>query len=331
MRKVARKACYPFIAILGAHVIAGQVFQCMVRAHFMMVSRTSILLIHLFALSASAQIVSYDGFEEYAFNAQFESGANGSSGVGLNGGLGWNGAYDVNNAIKTLVKDEDRTAAPVAYTNGDIAIDGGTHAMRLYDVANGSATFVRPLSETFSASDTLFFSFLFRTTAASPLANQDFFQLGFDTGTVTNPRLSIGANTTATAFPPSQPFRFFARSTTATTAASNAFDNTTDIAATTTYFLVGKLTGSGSTFDHIDLFVNPSTSAEPASSASLTLNSGVTNIDTLILRTAFLDNGDAYVFDELRIARDWQSVIPEPNAAALLLLGATLVTRRRKK
>ena len=51
----------------------------------------------------------------------------------------------------------------------------------------------------FSAAEgeSLWFSFLFRTNNASPLANQDFFQFGFDDNANASsgiPRVSIGAN-----------------------------------------------------------------------------------------------------------------------------------------
>lgn len=281
---------------------------------------------------ASAQLVSYDGFEDYAAGLQFESGANGSSGTGLDGGFGWDGAYNVNNAIKSLVKAEDRTASRVIYSNGDIFIDGGIRAMRLSDNANGSATLVRKLGTTFSASDVLFFSFMFRTNAGSPLPNQDFFQLGFDDGSVTlptNPRLSIGANTTNSTFPPNSPFQFFARTTTTTT--NSAFDSSNDIAAAMTYFLVGKITGTGGVFDRVDLFVNPSTTDEPVPSASFVLNSGATTVDTLTMRTANLDASDVYVFDEMRVSRDWVNVIPEPSSSLLIAAGASLFIARRRR
>ena len=261
------------------------------------------------AMPLHAQLVAYDGFDSYAAGAQVESGGNGSSGTGLYGGAGWGGAYDVNNAIKSLVLVEDRSASHVVYQNGEIRLDGGVRALRLYNVANGSSVVARPLGAAFTTASAVYLSFLFRTTNASPLADQDFFQWGFDaTLGAGNPRVSIGANTIATTFPPSQPFRFFARST--TTTGNSAFDNTTDIAAVTTYFLVGKISGGAGNFNRVDLFVNPSTLAEPAApSASIAVDSGVASLSHLLLRTAFLDASDAYVFDELRVGRSFTSVV----------------------
>ena len=225
--------------------------------------------------SARADLFSYDGFEQYPAG-QVESGANGTAGLGLDGGMGWGGAYNVNSAIKSLVRIEDRTASPVTYQNGEIAIDGGVRALRFFDGANGTSALLRPLGGTFGIDAPVYFSFLFRTASSSPLANQDFLQFGFDGDNAVsggNPRLSIGANVVATTFPPSQPFRFFARTT--TSPANSTFDDTIDIQAATTYFLVGRFSAAGGTFDRVDLFVNPFTLTEPgAPSASFTADSG---------------------------------------------------------
>ena len=258
-----------------------------------------------------AQMLVYEGFETYTAGAQLESGPNGSGGTALNGGSGWDGSYDVQNGIKTLVIIEDRMANPITYQNGAVNIDAGFRALRLNGTANGSYAIRRPLGAAVAASATVYFSFLFRTANSSPLANQDFIQLGFDnnanpaSGT---PRVSIGANTISTTFPPNQPFRFFARSTAAT--ASSAFDNTTDIQGLTTHLLVGKIsrTGGGN-FDRVDLFVNPSTLSEPAPSSSVSLDSGISTLSHFFLRTVALDSTDANVIDELRVGLSFASVV----------------------
>lgn len=278
-------------------------------------------------LAAHAQLIAYDGFEEYTAGVQFEDGANGSPGVGLDGGFGWGGAYDVSNAFKSKVLAENRSASPVSYSNGEISIDGGVRALRVYDNTNGTYLVSRSLSLGLTTVEPVYFSFLFRTNNASPLPAQDFFQVGLDDGTSANPRASIGANTllpTGT-----QPFRFFARTTTG--AGNSTFDNSTDILAATTYLLVGHVSGTATNFDQVDLFVNPSTLAEPSPSATFTLDSGVASLDHLIIRTASLDNGDAYVIDELRVGYDYVSVIPEQSSAALLLGGISILASRRKR
>jgi len=260
-----------------------------------------------------AQITGYDGFEEYAAGAQLESGSNGSAGTGLAGGFGWSGGYDVNNAIKSLVRAEDRSSSPVIYENGDVRIHGGVRALRVWDNAIGTPVLLRRLKREFLAVPGVgvWFSFLFRTNNGDPLVNQDFLQLGFDEEAMPvsgNPRLSVGVNTTSTVFPPSQPFRFFARSGTAT--AATVFDDSAGVMAGTTYLLVGCIRNNGFFHNRVELYVNPGTLLEPpVPSAVSEAGSGPAVLSRLLLRTASLENGDAYVLDELRVGFSYESVV----------------------
>lgn len=273
----------------------------------------------------NAQLVCYEGFGEYDAGDQVESGSNGSSGTGLNGGIGWGGAYDVSNAIKTLVKIEGRASNPVNYANGEVTIPGGNRALRFFNNANGSYAVHRTLGTTFAAatSDTLWFSVLFRTGSSSPLGNQDFFQIGFDDNddaVAGNPRVSIGANTISSTFPSA--FQFFARST--TSIPNSAYHGTLYIAAATTYLLVGCIQAHAGVYDSVSLFVNPSTRDDPGPpSASITVSSGLTTLSHAFIRTAGLDNGDAYVLDEWHIGRDYASVVQPLRNALRITTAAT--------
>ncbi len=257
---------------------------------------------------ARAQVVCYDGFEGYGANAQLESGNTSSDGTGRNGGTGWGGAYDVYNPIKDRVLIENRSSNPVSYTNGGIVLPGGIRALRFYNNADGSYAVRRPLGTVFEAAagDTLWFSILFRTAdgGASPQANQDLFQIGFDDSADPasgNPRVSIGSNTLSTTTFPSA-CHFFARSTTAPL--SSAFQESLPIAAATTYLLVGQVQPNGGVYDTVNLFVNPSNPDDPGPrSATITAPSGLATLSHAFIRTAFLDGGDAYVLDEWRIGR----------------------------
>ncbi len=265
------------------------------------------------ALPLRAQLVAYEGFNDYAADVQIESGTNGSGGAGIDGGAGWSGPYDVSDFIKSLVRIENRSSSPVNYTSGGITISGGSRALRFYDTANGSYALRRPLGTVFSAAagETLWFSVLFRTATggASPLANQDFFQIGFDdnaNASSGNPRVSIGANTTQTTFP--SPCRFFARSTTAVS--SSDFCDNQDIAAATTYLLVARIQPHDGVYDTVSLFVNPSASGQPGPpSAEIVVASGLNSLSHAFIRTANLDLGDAYVLDEWHVGRDYGSVV----------------------
>jgi hypothetical protein len=261
--------------------------------------------------SLLAQLVSYESFESYSAGIQLESGGNGSDGTALNEGAAWGSAYNVSNAIKTLVKIEDRSTSPVYYSAGDITIDGGYRALRFYDNAIGTYAVRRRLGTTFSAvvGESLWFSFLFRTASASPLADQDFFQLGFDdnpNASSGNPRVSIGANTTSGTFP--SDFRFFARSTTG--AGFSAFNGTGTIEAVTTYLLVGCIQPNAGVYDTVSLFVNPTSTQTPgAPSSTIQEASGLATLTQLFIRTVGLDRGDAFIVDEIHVARDYGSVV----------------------
>lgn len=259
-----------------------------------------------------AQLVAFDGFNGYAAGAQLESGNNGSQGTGLDGGVGWGAPYDANNSIKSLIRIENRSANPVTYSSGDITLYGGNLALRFYDIANGSFAFQRPLGVSFSAAagDVLWFSILFRTSSSSPLANLDFFQVGFDDNADAAsgvPRVSVGAGASQSTFP--SPFRFFARSSAAPS--GSVFHNGLEVAASTTYLLVGRIQPHAGSYDTVSLFVNPDALSPPATpSAEVILASGVSTLSHAFVRTAGLDSGDILVFDEWSIGRDYASVIP---------------------
>ena len=282
------------------------------------------VLVLLPLLPANGQLVAWDGFEIHPAGAQLESGANNSSGTGLNGGTGWGGAYNVSNAIKSLVKIEDRSATPVIYSNGQIALHGGLRALRFSEIANGSPAVVRPLGTVFSAAagEAVWFSLLFRTASASLLPDQDFFQIGFDNNANAssgNPRVSVGVNTVSTTFPPSQPFQFFVRSTTSTAANANTFVNGPAVQAVTTYLLVGCIEPHTGQYDQVSLWINPSDPTAPGTaSATVVLPSGISSLSHFFLRTAFLDSGDVYVVDEIRIGRDFGSVVLPPSLEGIL-------------
>jgi hypothetical protein len=291
----------------------------------------------LTATAAGQVTTAYEGFGDYAAGAQLESGSNGSSGTPLDGGLGWAGPYDVNNAIKSLVKAENRSSAPVIYSNGEVTIHGGNRAMRLYDVANGAYVWQRPLEIPFDAAtgDTLWLSFLFRSNNGSPLANRDYFHVGFDDNPQAQngtPRVGIGVTTIESTFPPNQPFRFFAKSTIS--------DDTmvfaeTEAASVTTYLLVARIAATAGTYDAVDLFLNPSSLSDPGPPAATTsVDSGLTTLTHCFLRTSGLDAGDAYVLDELKIGESYASVVApppfelrfDPDAASTLRWSALLET-----
>lgn len=288
----------------------------------------ALLLATLTALPLHAQLVAFEPFSDYSAGAQVESGANGVPGTGLDGGAGWGGPYEVNNAIKSLIRIENRSSSQVNYTNGGITLRGGNRALRFYDSAESVAAYAlaRPLGTVFQAAagQTLWFSVLFRCSNASPLADQDFFQIGFDdnpdafSGT---PRVSFGCNTIRTTDFPA-PFRFFVRSTAEPNA--SAFADGPDIAAATTYLLVARVQPHAGEYDTVSLFVNPADPDAPGSpAAEVSAPSGLASLSHFFIRTRYLDVGDAYVLDEWHVGRDYGSVVQSLNGALRTLPAPT--------
>ena len=78
----------------------------------------------------------------------------------------------------------------MTYDSGEIHLHGGVRAMRVYDASNSNGLVARALGTALGMGETVYVSFLFRTGSTSPLADPDFFQLGFDSSLATgNPRV----------------------------------------------------------------------------------------------------------------------------------------------
>jgi hypothetical protein len=76
----------------------------------------------------------------------------------------------VNNAWKSKVLAENRPAPPVIYAAREIRLHGGNRALRVYDNAIVTPLAGRAPGTLLGARGPVYVSFLFRTTAASPLA-----------------------------------------------------------------------------------------------------------------------------------------------------------------
>ncbi len=82
-----------------------------------------------------------------------------------------------------------------------------------------------------------------------------------------------------------------------------------------TVFIVGRISDEGfdptaGNYDRLELFVNPTTLAEPAA-ATLAADyvTGLTSLDTFAVRTANFSTGESALFDELRIGTTYASVV----------------------
>jgi len=259
-----------------------------------------------------AATVASDNFESYP-----------TGGVtGQNGGTGFTSAYVSDNtaAVNVAAESLSYSGGPVSSSGGskDLQVSAAGTNLGASGVDNGT------LGRTYAAqAGTVYFSLLLRTNAT---ANNEFFQVGLANSTGGEPALSIGASGASAAA-----FDFFVRSP-----GGSQTTSTTVMNPNQTYFLVGKASKvSGSTtYNQIDLFVNPSTATEPATATvSRTGDSTLASLSTLNVRTARFTAGDIFSVDNVTIGTTYADVVPvpEPAAAGLFALaGGVLLVRRRR-
>ncbi len=256
--------------------------------------------------SAHAAVVASDGFENYTTGALNGQGAAGN---------GWSGAWTANTYVTIIDKS-------LSYSNGSINISGGSKAAQA--VYPNAVTDIKPLvkrSFTTQTSGTVYMSMLIQTfgdlsgdvlsvglqdSNANSANNSAGFNIGTNSGKI-NSEVYISSNNSAS------------RTPTSTTAVAG-----------TTYLIVVRINPSGgSSFNSVDVIVNPSSTDEAtafASSASLTQTFNTADdLGSFVMRIANIDPGDGFYFDNLTIGTTYHDVIsavPEPAGVALLTVGA---------
>jgi len=257
--------------------------------------------------AAVGAVIGLDGYEPSSYaTGPIED----DSGVAVNGGTGF--------ASQDVV---DTLRSQVTVVSGGLA---GTQSLQIAGAANSNDLVLRTFAS--QSGSPLYFSYLFRTTSGSGAAtDDDFVQVGL-TDVAGEPKNSIGFGaTTAT---------FFLRA-----GSGNGNQEVTAAmpAANTTYLMVGKLSkaGGSSTYNQMDLFLNPPGSVEPSPTLTRTAAAGVgaASVDRLSVRTARLDANDLYTLDNIRVGTTFADVVPEPASAGLLTLAACglLASRRRAR
>ena len=261
--------------------------------------------------AAGAAGVAQDTFESYTPGSQLN---------GQNGGTGFTGPYVVD---PNLLANVTVTTRALNYANGSVASNGGSNAVSIADAANSNNLISRPFT---AQTGTVYYSFLLTSNSAG--TEDDFFQVGLSGTATGEPPVSVGASFQTS--PGAGPMQYYAR---VPAGAANASFGTTPVNynGTATNFLVAKVSkvNGSSTYNQVDLFVNPSSGTEPTATITRTAAADAAgepaSLSNFIFRTARLDAGDLYTFDNLTIGTTYADVVPvpEPASAGLLALAAT--------
>jgi hypothetical protein len=261
------------------------------------------------AETCSAALIAYDGFE-----ATTNGGLNTQS-----GGTGWTSSWSAVSGI-------DANANTLSYSNGSVAVNGGSRATKIGATTDSTNAANRSFA---SQSGTVYFSFLFRADTGTAVDTDDFISFMMNNDTVNTDSAGIGK-------PNNGSLNLGAR--VGTSNGGDTTDSTTALVAGTTYFLVGKVSKTTTNYDRVDLFINPSSNIEPGlASVTDSAMSAFSTISFFSLRTLTVDGTDNYQFDELRVGTTFADVVPlavpvpEPGTMIALSLAAGLGywTKRR--
>lgn len=276
-----------------------------------------IISVGMGAATAKAELLGYDSFESYNAGASLSGGS---------GGQGWTGDWQVGNAYTDNLTIVDTN---LRYEGGDFVVDGGTRAMQITGGIGGTpAVAQRSFAST---GDTVYMTMLFQTTTASGTSDDDFVQMGVD-NRFDHPRASIGHRKNNAV----DDHDFFARTSSNHNKSTFSDGAGADVL---THFLVARITKiQGNQYNQVELWIDPTSLDLGAADAIQTHATGLSSVDRFVTRLAFLEGGDTYLIDELRIGTDLSGVaaggasqgIPEPAVTAWLMIGLVLMPRRRR-
>jgi hypothetical protein len=266
-------------------------------------------------LSARGAVIASDDFESYAAGSQLS---------GQSGATGFTGPYAVTAANSSNVTVVNKS---LSYSGGIVGVNGGSNAVQVAGVADSNDLIVRPIAT--QSGSPVYFGFLYSTNSTT----EAFLQFGLENGSAGDPNASVGVQGNAANGTGAE--GFFARVPNAPATTVHA---SSGITAGTTYYVVGRISkGAGSsTYNTVDLFVNPTSLDEssPTLTATNVANAGVSSFNNFVLCTARTDAGSLYDFDNLTIGTTFADVVPTPEPGCLGLLGLSglgLLRRSRRR
>jgi hypothetical protein len=244
--------------------------------------------------------------------------------AGNNGGSGWAGAWSATESAATKATIIDVSGNPLSFTPaGGQPMSGGNQALEVKldtgmsgNNRAGARQLASPLQQTFYA------GYLFRYDGTDFGGSNNTFTLHLSDSASNQTSFNFGVrgNTpgSATAPPAGGPQEFVVRSGTGNPV-TGAFGGG-DLINGKEYFLLAKLTYSGTNYDQIDVWVDPPVNpGAPNLTLSLPAGTGLTQINHVFFRQAANQaSDDIFIADRLVLGQFLSDlIVPEPTALAL--------------
>ena len=257
--------------------------------------------------------------------------ATGTDLAGKNGGSGWGGAWSATEAAATKATVIDVSGNPLSFTPaGGQPLAGGNQALEVKldtgaagNHRAGARQLASPLQQTFYA------GYLFRYDGMDFAGGNNTFTLHLSDSATNQNSFNFGVRGNTAAVPPAVgPQEFIVRSGTGTPVAG-AFGGG-DLVNGKEYYLLAKLTYSGTNYDQIDVWVDPAANpGAPNLTLALPAGTGLTQINHVFFRQAANQaSDDVFVADRLVLGQGVSDLlVPEPTALALLAVASIGIFR----
>jgi len=248
----------------------------------------------------------FEGYSPTPFRVESDDGTrNAAKGTGF---------IEAWNVIDSERPDVNVVSKSMSFAGNGFAIVGGNAALQIGPEISASTRDQLPIRK-FNKQNPgdVWFSYLLETGTgtAGPSSDRDFIQVLFDDATTSGDGYTLSTVMDNQLETPAQhSFRARAGSaSTGQTVSSGKFN-----VPETTQFIAGRLkpNPTSGNYDTIDIYVNPTTLAEPASpdaTAQFDLSIPVTSIDSVRFRTSVWEATDQLYFDEFRVGRDYNDVL----------------------